>query len=239
MVWTWRSERCPRPLSPSPLRFYLPRTPPTSLSRPPLAPPPKYPAQRLAEKRITARRPTCVHISSHRARSKKQGGGGYVPGTTARTGTTSVRGGGGGRPRSGRELSGKVVPAASAVADLVGKAGTAGGTLQEWAGGSCSSANDLGHTLRRGRSPHGVACVGRQTARDPGFSVQLQLWGLAQIARNDACCLARSSEQPDQSNGLCFRPKWTFCKATGSGFFVDPGAKKAGYPAKFSRRAHS
>ena len=26
-------------------------------------------------------------------------------------------------------------------------------------------------------------------------------------------------------------------KATGSGFFRDPGAKKAGYPAKFSRRA--
>jgi len=26
-------------------------------------------------------------------------------------------------------------------------------------------------------------------------------------------------------------------KATGSGFFQDPGAKKAGYPANFSRRA--
>jgi len=29
------------------------------------------------------------------------------------------------------------------------------------------------------------------------------------VAWNDACCLDRSSEPPDQSNGLCFRPKWT------------------------------
>jgi len=54
-----------------------------------------------------------------------------------------------------------------------------------------------------------AARVGRQTARDPGFSDQLQLWGLAQVAWNDACCLARSCEPLDQSNGLCFRTKWT------------------------------
>ena len=29
------------------------------------------------------------------------------------------------------------------------------------------------------------------------------------MAWNDACCFARSSEPPGQSNGLCFRPKWT------------------------------
>jgi len=70
-----------------------------------------------------------------------------------------------------------------------------------------------------------AARVGRQTARDPGCSDQLQLWGLAQVAWNDACCLARSCEPLDQSNGLYFRPKWT-SRPPDPAFSGTPGPKK-------------
>jgi len=77
-----------------------------------------------------------------------------------------------------------------------------------------------------------AACVGRQTARDPGFSDQLQLWGLAQVAWTDACCLARSSEPPDQSNCLCFLPKWT-SRPPDPAFSWIPGPKKLDIQQKF------
>jgi len=51
------------------------------------------------------------------------------------------------------------------------------------------------------------------------------LWGLAQVAWNDACCLARSCEPLDQSNGLCFRPKWT-SRPPDPAFSGIPGPKK-------------
>jgi len=45
------------------------------------------------------------------------------------------------------------------------------------------------------------------------------------MAWNDACCLARSSEPPDQSNGLCFRPKWTSRPPDPACSWI-PGSKK-------------
>jgi len=77
-----------------------------------------------------------------------------------------------------------------------------------------------------------AACVGRQTARDPGFSDHLQLWGLAQVAWTDACCFARSSEPPDPSNGLCFRPKWTSMPPDPAFSWI-PGPKKLDIQLKF------
>ena len=139
-----------------------------------------------------------------------------MPGTTARTGTTGVREGGRGRSRS---------VATPPKQPIWLNDGGAGGTHQEWASGKLPKRRRSGpHTAAR-KIASRAARVGRQTARDPGFSDQLQLLGLAQVAWNDACCLARSCEPLDQSNGFCFRPKWT-SRPPDPTFSWIPGPKK-------------
>jgi len=150
------ADAAQREMPPSPISVSSRLPPPSYSSRAslPSLPPvtPNISSSKVGIKKITARRLTCVHIPPHRARSKEPRGGGYVPGTAARTGTTGVRGGGRGRPTS---------VATPPKQPIWVNDGGAGGTHQECASGggappfpSCPSAGNLGHTLRRGRSPH-------------------------------------------------------------------------------------
>ena len=129
------ADAAQREMPPSPVSIPSPLPPPSYSSRASLPSPPPVPpnisSSKVGIKKITARRLTCVHIPSHRARSKEARGGGYVPGTTARTGTTGVREGGRGRPRS---------VATPPKQPIWLNDGGAGGTHQEWASGGGKAA---------------------------------------------------------------------------------------------------
>ncbi|OSX80136.1 LOW QUALITY PROTEIN: hypothetical protein BU14_0058s0047 [Porphyra umbilicalis] len=81
---------------------------------------------------------------------------------------------------------------------------------------------------------------GPPVVKDPGKKLDLMALWLAHnaphftVTWNDACCLARSCEPLDQSNGLCFRPKWT-SRPPDLAFSGIPGPKKLDIQQTFPR----
>jgi len=155
------ADAAQREMPPSPVSVPSPLPPPSHSSGASLpsspAVPPNISSSKVGIKNSQQDVPhasTYLHIG--RARSKEERGGGYVPGTTERTGKTGVRGEERGRPRS---------VATPPKQPIWLNDGGAGGTHQEWASGggqSGPSAGDLGHTLRRGRSPHVQRVLGNR-----------------------------------------------------------------------------
>ena len=88
-----------RQMPPSPVSIPCPLPPPSDSSCASLpSPPPVSPiisSSKVGVKKITARRLTCVHIPSHRARSKEARGVGIRAWDSGKDGDIGVQGGGG------------------------------------------------------------------------------------------------------------------------------------------------